>query len=529
MKKLVVMLMALMLLLTTAVAEADFPLTEEPITLEIFSIVSTTMTDPDTNRMVQEYEKMTNVHIEWIFSQDVDTDLNLMMAGGDIPDIFLVSMTPYKVTALSQAELLLPLNDMIENGTCKYLAQRLEENPEYVDYMTAEDGNIYTFFLTDVGDHNKSTHRMYVYADWLEAYQEATGNAEPATIEEFEQMLIYFRDHDMNGNGDASDEIPFVASTDSFDNPIFYLLSPFTFVSDNFYHAEDEQIVFEANTDGWREGLKWVNHLYNEGLFDAEAAFVQDRTQLRALVNREKEDFLVGSVTSFWQGRFVDTTVVPWTDYTCLAPLAGPDGHAQATTTYLNAAFQLVAGVSTSCEYPEAAARWLDWWLSDEGSFAKSWGMLEGEDYVWVDEPSFSGESRSVVPTESSYNGNYRIGDGFMPVYDQYSIRYISADTAENRATSNTYVLMEAIKKQQPFWVYSGIPQVNWCSDEELTAQVEEYRGLFNEYIQTSFTEFVLGLRDVNDDAQWAEYLQELEDLGLNEYCNALNMYYFGT
>ncbi len=31
----------------------------------------------------------------------------------------------------------------------------------------------------------------------------------PETLEEFENMLCYFRDHDMNGNGDASDEIPY--------------------------------------------------------------------------------------------------------------------------------------------------------------------------------------------------------------------------------------------------------------------------------------------------------------------------------
>lgn len=70
------------------------------------------------------------------------------------------------------------------------------------------------------------------------------------------------------------------------------------------------KVVFEATADTWREGLRWMNHLYEEGLFYAEETYVQDRDQLRAVVNvADPTQYVVGAIPTFWEGRFVDLSV----------------------------------------------------------------------------------------------------------------------------------------------------------------------------------------------------------------------------
>ena len=71
-------------------------------------------------------------------------------------------------------------------------------------------------------------NKLYVNHDWLEKYCQETGKEAPVTTQEFEDMLIYWRDNDMNGNGDPSDEIPMAGTlaTDGGDFTV-YLLNAF--------------------------------------------------------------------------------------------------------------------------------------------------------------------------------------------------------------------------------------------------------------------------------------------------------------
>ena len=59
-------------------------------------------------------------------------------------------------------------------------------------------------------------------------------------------------------------------------------------------------------------------------------------------------------------------------------------------------------------------------------------------------------------------------------------------------------------------------------------AERAELGTLINEYVMASATEFVLGVRDINDDAQWEAYLNELDAMGLEHYIEVLETYYFG-
>lgn len=94
------------------------------------------MSDPATNTMNVTYEEMTGVHIDWIQSQDYTTDLNLMIAGEQDVDLWLIPFSTSQVLTMVDAGKLLPLNDLIDEYAPN-LKAALEEHPEFREYLTA--------------------------------------------------------------------------------------------------------------------------------------------------------------------------------------------------------------------------------------------------------------------------------------------------------------------------------------------------------------------------------------------------------
>ena len=496
----------------------EFPIVTNPVTLTAWTGKREHISDPKTNTMITEYEKKTGVHIKWTFvpGEEYSTQLNLSFAGGEYPDMYLTNLTPEQVQTATESKILLPLNDLIESqGT--NTKKVLEENPEYKEYLTSHDGNIYTLMETDVGVHMRNTHKMFLYNDWLQKL----GGKVPETTGEFRDYLIQIRDKDLNGNG-KKDEIPMI-SFGAEGDPVPYIMDSFQMTGDNYYYIDDSgKLVFAPITDDWKEGLRYLNDLYQEGLFYAEETYTQDGDSLKALVNKKKgEDFLVGAVPSFFQGRFIDTGVLNWTDYVPIGPLKGPSGHQAVPDNGI--VFRLCSAISSQCKYPEVAMKWLDYWTGEEGTFDNVYGMKKGVNYEMVDEPAFSGADQSVKVLQNSYSDNFRFGENMVPKVDSEKIRYAVTDDESTYNTNNTFILMQAARMYESYYQSLNIPSIVW-SDKETISKMTEDSGLFNDYIKRANTEFILGTRSLDKD--WDAYLKELKDMGLKDYLTVLRKYY---
>ncbi|MGI5894053.1 MAG: hypothetical protein ACOX6P_05595 [Candidatus Merdivicinus sp.] len=501
--------------------ETGFPIVNEPVTLKVWG-PETIQGDYNTLLSTTYYEEMTGVHIEWDqYSSTMDGNeaFNLLIASGDLPDIMGSGYSTEQVAMCIEGDIVIPLNDLIDKYGTNF-QKALEEQPQYVDMLTAPDGNIYNFMYTDVGVHKDSEYKMWVYTDWLEKLNMEA----PTTPEEFKEMLIAFKEQDPNGNGQA-DELGLVGFYNGRQSdPICYLMNAFELYNTNYYTiTDDKKINFVANTDGWRDGLRYLNDLYESGLIEEET-YVQDKTQFQALLNKPAGETIVGTFPFWYQGDAIDTSVLKWTDYQAIAPLKGPTGL-QQTAARKGGGFALNNMITTKCEYPEVAFRWLDYLVSEEGNFFTQFGV-EGETYEWVDQPAFNGSDKALKATKENVSGTILWNSGYFPRYDSVDVRYATVDDEALRDTDNTYVLYSAAKIYEPYYVWHNIPDVVWNSDADIANAKADYQVSFNEYIAATDTAFVLGNLDIDNDADWQNYLDTLNSMGLDQYIETLEKFY---
>lgn len=495
---------------------------DERITLKIWSKEYDGL-DLETCMMTQVLEEKFNVDLVFeTYSSAADdaTAFNLSTTSGEYPDIYMsLWLSPALVTSCAQNGVFIPLNDYIFGEEETNYKKALEENSGWEDMVTSNDGNIYTFFYNDTGVHKASEYKMWYREDWLETlgWEEP-----PKTPEEFKEYLIDIRDNDVNGNGDAKDEIPLMGyyggrQTD----PICFLMNPFELYTNCFYYiTDDSQIHFSAVTDEWREGLAYIADLYAEGLI-AEETYVQDGSTFKGILNKETPEALVGVFPSWYNGAEIDTSVMSWFTYEALAPLAG---NYQQTAARLGGSFNLIGAISSQCKHPDRAFEILDYLVGAEGSRLGMWGV-EGETYEVVNEKSYSGEDTSVKYTVESITP-YVWNNGFFPRYDTEEMRYAFTMDESTIETDNTYVLVHAAEIYEPYYVNHHIPDVVWCDDADVTQAVADYSSLIGTYIKTMDTEFIMGKQDIHDDAAWQAYLDELNNMGLEDYIAKLYTYY---
>jgi putative aldouronate transport system substrate-binding protein len=242
----------------------------------------------------------------------------------------------------------------------------------------------------------------------------------------------------------------------------------------------------------------------------AQETFVQDADQLKSMVNKSSPDtMIVGAATGFWQGVFVDANILTtgYADYVPVLPLKGPSGLQQMCKT--NLGFNLVGAITTACKTPEIAIKWVDYWMSFDGSMITSRGW-EGLNYEWVDTPSIDGQAKSyrrITDRDQSQNSFWYV----TPINDSLKRRY----SEERKEGKSGTVMYDASVAYLPFTKGDGWPSILWPSAEQ-TAVVSLLEPTILDYVNQSIAEFILGKKSIDND--WESYLNDLKQMGLDDY-----------
>lgn len=537
MKRFVTLLIALLMMLsaTTALAEltahGEYPIATEGETLSVWASSFSNMVDFPNLPMTKWFEEKTGVHIEWIEVPNADATsiYNTSIASGDYPDIY---MRAGDLLTLANDGVIIPLDELIDEHSV-YLKALLDANPSIREEITAPDGHIYAIPKVEYNEVQATAAKMWVYTEWLEAYKAATGAEDPDTIEEFEAMCAYFKANDMNGNGDPNDEIIITGQQNyghSGGNPLYYITGAYTFLPADqggvdYFYVEDGEIKTNIFSDEMREALRKVKEFYDKGYIGSEA-FTQSLVDMRSFTTTTRDKVLVACIPAPYHFRMLTSqsieNAVTFNDYTALSPLENVyTGEKVVPCRNPNGLGNRVV-VTTACKNPELAIRWLDTFFSEEVINMMHYSGFEGEDWKWEDGvTSMDGADRAVVrynsPEEQNtfYNRDW-IGSSWVNRDLVYSLAATGAELHEMAAGLLYFQYGKDVS-----W-----PRMIWCDDLDLAAERSQLQSLIIGDIDTAFTEFIMGIRDINDDAAWEEYKTTIEDDGLEQFIEMSNEYY---
>lgn len=394
------------------------PIVKEPITLTVFAPANTEGSWED-NAQVKELEEATGIHLEWqtcASSDNVQEKLSTMFASGEMPDIILTGVSSGnrydKATeqALGEQGLVLSLNDYLDTVSVGY-KQAFEEIDGLKEYITTPDGNIYSLPNIDGSLHVQYNMKLWINTQWLDNL----GLDMPTTTEEFYEVMKAFKEKDANGNGDPNDEIPLSTVTSGAGTQLDgFLMNPFQLTSEtNKLYVDNGKVTFAPAQEGYKEGLKYLNQLYAEGLLNPES-FTQDKNN-QVNVNEAGDECVIGAFLAQRPGYACDLSTEPyskkWEQYQSLAPLAGPDGQCVASWNPYVMFQSGMTFISSSCTNPEAAFRLLDY-ISTQ-TYRSSLG-IEGVHYELLDagttELGLDGETKALYKRTNADTTNQSLG-----------------------------------------------------------------------------------------------------------------------
>jgi putative aldouronate transport system substrate-binding protein len=481
--------------------EEGLPIVKEPVTLTVLTTRWSNMGDSfaKKNQWIIDLEKNTNVKIDWqVQSLSTWNDQKaIMLASGQLPDIIIGSQTFNDQDIMSNQSMFMALDDLVDKYMPNYKAA-LSEMPELKKAVTFPDGKMYSFGK-NLPCRPMTCGQPIINKKWLDNL----GLSVPTTTDELYTVLKAFKEKDANGNGDPDDEIPITGSGSKDISMDF--LNPFGITDLNGKHMmveKDGSLVYFPTSNQYKEGIKWLNKLYAEGIIDQEA-FTQDDTMGQA----KKQDPDVSKV-GFDYAWTPDSPFGKWSsEYIAIAPMKGPDGkqYAAGDTNGISSILRNEAEITTFCKNPEIAARWLDQFYNGEASIQNFWGAI------------------GTVITKNA-DGTYTLnnppeGTSADAWYWDESLRdfgpkYISKDFESKiklSPTSGDGLKVELSKLGNPY-ITTPYPNVMFTTEEN--QEIPTLLTDIDEYIKTCRANWI---SKGKIDEEWDAYVKKLNDMGLEK------------
>lgn len=466
-----------------------YPVVEDKITLTVMGATNSSLPE-DWNDLVlfRELEKITNVHLDFklIDSTNYDQQKNLAFASGNLPDMF------YKGRISTQDEItyggsgtLIDLTPYLEYAP--NIMQAFEDFSELRASITLSDGKIVC--LPEVNDVPRDrAEKMWINKTWLDKL----GFEEPQTADELYEALKAFQTQDPNGNGEADEIAISFATMDS----MYHMMSAFGLLY-NVY-AENDTVIYSPADERHREGLKYFNKLFEEGILDNQC-FTQNSEKLNA---KASGDFpVLGCFVSMSAGlmnpKFEE-------QYTLLPPLEGPNGERvwKGRQPFGKGAF----AITSACKNPTAAIRVIDYLYGEEGGILARLGV-ENETYRILED----GTWEYIIP-EDFDTTNKSFENTIGTVAGSYSPMRQPTDMILKAHRTREYSLDDQMEKLTPYLVIP-YPSVYFTIEEQ--KKINSWNTDLSSAVETYNARAVIG--EVDIDSTWDGYIQDLEKIGLRE------------
>lgn len=332
-------------------------LAADPVRLRIM-LPAGTIDDPATDPVMQEIQKRTNTKVEFVTGgwDQIWNKVNLAVASKEDIDLIHVDSVSNPWQQWAREGLFYCLDDLVTKDKYPYI----ESVSNSWSFAGLKVGGK-RYFLP--GTHHGQDWAVFIREDWLLKL----GLAKPKTMDEMYTVLKAFRDKDPDGNG-KNDTIPWQVSmpdVDNFGDFEFFIRgfggSPGGFFAD--FELKNGKLTDPSVSNNTRDGLKFVNKLYREGLINKDFASLKDVTQANAkYLYADKAGCIWTSRTAEFEDEMLKTN--PDARLGFLAPVA-----AKGRKFYpcQGTAWWLLLGIPKTCKNPQKALEFVEFCNSEEG------------------------------------------------------------------------------------------------------------------------------------------------------------------
>lgn len=351
---------------------------------KVFAAKSALSPGYDDNTVLNAMADEAGISIEWeTMSDSIDEQVNVRIAGGELPDAFQgIGFSNYNLANYGADGTFIDLTPYLTEEYMPNLTAILEEHPEIKAAITMEDGGIYGLPAAEqmgtaaIGaDEDYSIYTIPQFSMINKKWLDELGLEVPTTLDELHDVLTAFKENDMSatvyGNAEGS-TIPMSTGFDEWcwGQNIFYAGFGFTNwtndVCNDLVLKSDGTTDFVSTWDGYRDAMTYFHDWYAEGLIDAEI-FSQDDTQYIAKCSQGE----VG-VATWWyieelMGDYAD-------DYVFLPVLDGPDGTHNVTVRTGGGTNAGQLSITSACESPANLLQFYDQWYSAENVMQLQYG-----------------------------------------------------------------------------------------------------------------------------------------------------------
>ncbi len=499
-------------------AELEFPLKEKATLTGMISYPANTESNPNNRTIFKRLQEETNVEIEWtaIQADQWGDKITLAMANLDtLTDfVFTANFSDNDLLRYANQGVIIPLEQYID-AYMPNLKAVFDKYPEYRKMSTDADGHIWALpWIEQLGSEKTAIQTVsemgFINKKWLDYL-----NLEvPTTVDEFEQVLIAFRDHaselqkEFNIDGSI---IPMSCIVNDGSQDMALLINGFGEGygdNDQGRHiavTDDLKVICTATQPGFKDGIAWLHKLYEEGLLDPEA-FTQEWS---TYVSKGKSG-RYGVCFSWDDANIVD-------DFTGWVPLPALTADTRNITpengSFTSGYDRGRCVVTAVAKNPALVCAWLDQMYDPFQSPQNNWGTYGEDDDFDIFELSENAQGEKMLkhaplgdasPVEvreaESVNGPLAVLDEYYDVYvtcpddAQYRLDWIAQYYTPDMNTK--YVYPNVFMSQEDTEELSNL-------QTDITKKINATRS---DWIMNGFT-----------DADWDEYVQSLEAYGLDD------------
>ena len=455
-------------------------------------------------------EEATGIHINWVLyanSGEMKEKLGVLLGTGttsSFPDAFFrCSINANQLKKYGPEGLFMDITDLVKEYAPNACAA-IDKMDGWSIVSDPSTGEIYSLPCITDSLSGRMLPKLFINVEMM---HNVGVDKMPETLDEFYDLLVKVRENDANGNGDPNDEVGIVTNT--LDRYINLFSGAFGIHNRGREDmlvdadpADETKIRFVYTTDEYRALLSFVNRLYEEKLID-QNMLTPSTSNMVALGSQNQ---IFGLAYHSLAAAGIDEA-----DYIGMdEPIQGPDGY-KAWNTTDSGIYKGAFVISANCKQPEMLVKWIDNLYTYEGSLLINFGK-EGEDWHYNEQnlPTWN----DYILDQVNENTNYDLVTAQVSCYASGNVPCWFTDEtfpgAQCRGLGYETSQKLAPYTNQQAWLFNFTIE----EAEEVSALKADINTNCHDVWRA---DFIKGTKDVNDDAVWNEYVQQIESLGLED------------